>query len=304
MSELLIRRREVVADGGDSSALERDARRGRVLRLAPGAYVRADDWAALRPAEQHAVRVHAVVPRLSPGSVVSRESALAVHGFPLLGEWPQRVHVVSPQRSRDRVSVSLHQHAAALRDDEVCTVQGLRVVVPRRAAVDVARLHDLRGGVVVLDHGLATGAFGRSDLEMVLAEGGRVQGRRRAAASIAFADAGAESPGESLSRAVVHLAGLRPPELQKRFPAIGPLVGIVDFWWPCCGVIGEFDGEVKYRDAAMRGGRSAEQVVIDEKLREDALRSMPGVRAFVRWNWSDAFRTTPLLRKLAAAHVC
>ncbi|WP_209559288.1 hypothetical protein [Frigoribacterium sp. PvP032] len=244
------------------------------------------------------------MPRLDPEVVVSRESALAVSGFPLLGAWPTRVHVVTSRRPRDRVSAHLHQHAGELHDDEVSTVQGLRVAVPRRAAVDVARLLDLRGGVVVLDHGLATGAFSRPDLERVLAEGGRVQGSRRAAASIAFSQAGAESPGESLSRVVIHSAGLRPPELQKRFPAIGPLVGIVDFWWPCCGVIGEFDGEVKYRDAAMRGGRSPEQVVIDEKLREDALRAMPGVRAFVRWNWSDAFRGAPLLRKLAAAHVC
>lgn len=304
MSEVLIRRREVVADGGDSTALERDARRGQVLRLAPGAYVRSSDWAELRPAEQHAARVHAVVPRLGPEAVVSRESALAVRGFPLLGVWPTRVHVVARQRTRDRVSAGLHQHAAVLRDDEVGTVQGLRVVVPRRAAVDVVRTRDLRGGVVVLDHGLATGVFSRIDLEGVLADGGRVQGSRRAAASIAFAEASAESPGESLSRVVVHEAGLRAPELQKRFPATGLLVGVVDFWWPCCGVIGEFEGEVKYRDAAMRGGRSADQVVIDEKLREDALRAMPGVRAFVRWNWSDAFRTAPLLRKLAAAHVC
>jgi hypothetical protein len=304
MSEVLIRRRDVVADGGDSSALERDARRGRLLRLAPGVYVRSAVWAELRPAEQHAARVHAVVPRLGTEAVVARESALAVRGFPLLGAWPMRVHVVTSRRPRDRVTALLHQHAAPLRDDEVSTVQGLRVVVSSRAAVDVARLHDLRGGVVVLDHGMVTGAFSRADLDRVLADGGRVQGSRRAAASIAFAAAGAESPGESLSRVVIHSAGLRAPELQARFPLIGPLVGIVDFWWPCCGVIGEFDGEVKYRDAAMRGGRSAEQVVIDEKLREDALRAMPGVRAFVRWNWSDAFRGTPLLRKLAAAHVC
>jgi hypothetical protein len=124
MSGLLILRREVVADGGDSSTLERDARRGRLVRLTAGAYVRADEWAALTRAERHAARVHAVVPRLGPDTFVSHESALALQGFPLLGEWPTRVHVVSRGRPRTKVSSTVHRHAVALRDDETCVVQG------------------------------------------------------------------------------------------------------------------------------------------------------------------------------------
>lgn len=304
MSGLLILRQEVVADGGDSSTLERDARRGRLVRLTAGAYVRADEWAALTRAERHAARVHAVVPRLGPDTFVSHESALALQGFPLLGEWPTRVHVVSRGRPRTKVSSTVHRHAVALRDDETSVVQGLPVVLPGRAAVDVVRSRDLRGGAVVLDHGLAVGAFSREDLEGVLAEHGRAQGSRRAAASVAFADGRAESPGESISRAAMHSAGLTRPELQARLPAEGSLVGFVDFWWPCCGVIGEFDGEVKYGDAAMRAGRTAEQVVVDEKLREDALRALPGVRTVVRWGWAEALAVEPLLRKLARAGVC
>nr|BFF15511.1 hypothetical protein GCM10025699_68140 [Microbacterium flavescens] len=80
-------------------------------------------------------------------------------------------------------------------------------------------------------------------------------------------------------------------------------MGIVDFWWPEFGVVGEFDGEVKYRTADMLRGRTPEQVVIDEKRREDALRSMPGVRAVVRWNWADAMRAEPLLAALRRAGV-
>ncbi|ROS58316.1 hypothetical protein EDF38_3059 [Frigoribacterium sp. PhB160] len=304
VSAFIIRRSEVVADGGDSSALERDARAGCLRRLAAGAYVRSDDWGILDPEEQHAARVHAVVPRLGLETFVSHESALALQGFPLLGDWPTRVHVIARGRPRAKVSAGLHRHAVPLSDDEWRMVQGLPVVLPARAAVDVVRDRDLRGGAVVLDHGLASGAFVRADLDAVLADRCRVPGSRRAAASVAFADGRSGSPGESLSRAVIHAAGLRAPVLQARFPASGPLVGIVDFWWPCCGVIGEFDGESKYLDEALRGGRTAKQVVIDEKWREDALRAQPDVRGFVRWDWSDALRGEPLLQKLARAGVC
>jgi hypothetical protein len=301
--ELLIRRDSVIRAGGDSSAVERDARRGLLQRVAPGAYVPTAAWQALTAAQRHVIRVHAVVPRFGDEVVVSHESALALHGFPLLGDWPDRVHVIDPRRDRDKVGPWAHQHAAPLVADEVDVVDGLRVAVPRRAAVDAVRRRDLAGGAVILDHGLHIGAFSRAELEAVAARRPGVPGSRRAAGVITFADARADSPGESLSRAVIHLAGLSRPELQTRFPRVGPFVGIVDFWWPECGVIGEFDGEVKYRDAGLRRGRTAEQVVTDEKRREDALRSLPGVKAVVRWSWDDALRATPLVAALRRAGV-
>jgi hypothetical protein len=303
MSEILVRRSDIVSAGGDSSTLEREARRGLFVRVAPGAYVPTGTWRSLDAGQQHATRVHAVVPRLAPDVVVSHESALALHGFPLLAQWPERVHVLAPRRERDKVDVRVHQHAATFAADEVADVDGLRVVASRRAAVDAVRRRDLRGAAVVLDHGLRIGAFTRAELEAVIAARRGVRGSRRAAVAVAFADGRADSPGESLSRAVMHGAGLTRPLLQARFPEVGPLIGIVDFWWPDFGVIGEFDGEVKYRDASLRRGRSPEQVVIDEKRREDGLRASPGVRTVVRWSWADALRGDPLLLALARAGV-
>jgi len=273
------------------------------VRVAPGAYVPTETWRSLGPAERHATRVHAVVPRLAPDVVVSHESALALRGFPLLGPWPERVHVVAPRRERDKVDARVHQHAVSLETDEIEIVDGLRVAASRRAAVDAVRRRDLRGATVVLDHGLRTGAFTRPELEACVAARRGVQGSRRAAASVAFADGRAESPGESLSRAVIHSGGLTRPVLQQRIPEVGALAGLVDFWWPEFGVVGEFDGDVKYRDASVRRGRSPEQVVIDEKRREDALRATPGVRTVVRWTWADALRGEPLLQALARAGV-
>ncbi|WP_146244887.1 hypothetical protein [Curtobacterium sp. MCBD17_028] len=85
----------------------------------------------------------------------------------------------------------------------------------------------------------------------------------------------------------MHDLGAPTPLLQARFTDARGTIGIVDFWFPDQGVIVEFDGLVKYRSPTVRAGRTPEQVVIEEKRREDRLRSVPGVRAVVRFVWAD-----------------
>lgn len=299
----LIHRSDVVLDGGDATSLGRDVRRGTLVRLAAGVFVREALWSGACSRHRHVAQARAVVSRLGPSAVLSHGSALAVHGFPVLGDRPSRVHVLAPRRTRAKVGPLVHQHAAAASPLDVDVVAGLRVVPAARAAVDVARVGELRAGVVPLDHGLRVGAFDGAEVQAVLAAFPRVPGSRRAAAAVAFADGRAESPGESISRVAVHTAGLTAPVLQQRFPEQGPTIGVVDFWWPEFGVVGEFDGEVKYRDREMRRGRGPGQVVVDEKTREGALRALPEVRTVVRWTWSDAFRAEPLVRALVHAGV-
>lgn len=49
---------------------------------------------------------------------------------------------------------------------------------------------------------------------------------------------------------------------------------------------GEYDGEVKYRDVAMRHGRALEDVLRAEKEREDWIRGLTG-RRVIRWTTAD-----------------
>jgi hypothetical protein len=95
--------------------------------------------------------------------------------------------------------------------------------------------------------------------------------------------------------------GLSSPILQQPFPREGGGNWWVDFWWPEFGVIGEFDGRMKYLDAALRGGRTADEVVYDEKRREDELRRH--CRAFVRWGWDEARDPASLATILRVAGV-
>ena len=117
--------------------------------------------------------------------------------------------------------------------------------VLERTVLDIARRQSFTHAVVVLDHVLRFDLLRREVLASAVEALGRVRGCRQAAAAVAFADARAESPGESISRVTAHLLGVPAPELQHEFATPRGRFR-TDFWWPDAGVIGEFDGRLKY----------------------------------------------------------
>jgi hypothetical protein len=125
--------------------------------------------------------------------------------------------------------------------------------------------------------------------------------RERTATALAFADPLSESVGESYSRAVISMLGFEVPELQ--FRVIGPSgeVARTDYHWRGRKLVGEFDGLMKYTRARELSGKSAAQVVTEEKLREDRIRELGyGV---VRWVWDDVMHPEHLAAKLLRAGV-
>ena len=74
------------------------------------------------------------------------------------------------------------------------------------------------------------------------------------------------------------------PELQVEVRVGGVLLGRADFGWRDAGVLGEFDGKIKYGQL-LRPGQSAADVVMAEKAREEALRDAHWT--VVRWGWDD-----------------
>jgi len=79
----------------------------------------------------------------------------------------------------------------------------------------------------------------------------------------------------------------------------GVFVARTDFWWPGVNLVGEFDGRGKYMRSDLATGRSPAQVVVDEKIREDALRALG--HGVVRWVWEDAVSPQALRVKLTRA---
>lgn len=89
------------------------------------------------------------------------------------------------------------------------------------------------------------------------------------------------------------------PEQQKHFIGLAGQHYDVDFYWKEIDSIGESDGRIKYEDPRYLRGRTPEQALWDEKQREDELRAQ--VSGFIRWPWDEAWRGTPLARRLERA---
>ena len=99
----------------------------------------------------------------------------------------------------------------------------------------------------------------------------------------------------------MHVAGLPAPELQATvLDENSEFVARVDFLFSELGVIGEFDGRVKY-GKQLRGEASVEQVMFEEKRREDAVRALGWI--VVRWTWADLTHGRWIERILAAAPI-
>lgn len=127
------------------------------------------------------------------------------------------------------------------------------------------------------------------------------RGRARWDAAWNFADGGAESAGESWARVRIAELGFAAPILQRMFQLPNGRFCITDFFWEGPGVVGEFDGLMKYRTSRALSGRSAEEVVIAEKEREDGLRAL-GLTV-LRFTWADLQDPSRLRRLLSMADV-
>lgn len=175
----------------------------------------------------------------------------------------------------------------------LAVVGGLTVTSRAQTVLDMAAYLPFERAVPAMDHVL--GADPARGLPPLSKDGLRelVPGlptqtkRTRVLRIIDFADPRSESPGESYSRAVLHRHGFPVPDLQHEFlSAAGRPLGRSDFFWPDHRLVGEFDGAVKYGTAFNGSSEQAQQALLREKRREDAIRAT-GV-GFVRWSWNDA----------------
>jgi hypothetical protein len=178
---------------------------------------------------------------------------------------------------------------------------GLVVTTPARTALDVAAGVPLPIGLMAADAAARLAFF---DLAGSRDRRHYDNGRLRAAAVVplteavahirmpgaaarlldlvALVDVRRESPLESFSGGHMHLAGLPAPQVQARVRTAAGTYP-VDFRWEKYAVIGEADGEGKYRDSGE---------FVREKEREGHLRDAGN--DVVRWTGREAFRTPHL----------
>ncbi|SDS19220.1 Transcriptional regulator, AbiEi antitoxin, Type IV TA system [Friedmanniella luteola] len=286
---------DLLAEGYSHNELAQSARRGELVRLRRGSYLDPDEVsedAALR----HRQLVGATLP-LPGAGVVSHLSAAVVHGLPVWGDPLRLVHVTRTSGTGRREG-HLHLHVTPLGPADVVQVDDLAVTALARTVVDLARSLPLQQSVAAGDAALRKGLTS-GELATALDEAQGRPGVFAARRAVRLMDARSESAGESASRVVLHQCGLPPTDLQHQvFDDRGRLVGRSDFAWPEHRTLGEFDGRVKY-GRLLRPGQTPEDVVWEEKRREDALRDRGW--QVVRWIWADLLRPDLLVERLGRA---
>lgn len=273
---------ELVESGTTRADLRAQVRAGSLTSLRHG--VVADDRYDGPDAREHRYRDLVIATCKRGGDpLASHLSAAALHRLPIVGGDLSVVHTTAARRSGGQRRGGVHRHPAH-RDDFAVTIDGVRVTSLLRTLTDVARTEEWRTSVPVLDAALHQQLVTTELLLDELAPPRRLHGLARARRAVRLADGRSESPGESLTRLDLHLAGMTDLEPQIDLAdGDGRWLARVDLWIRRAAVAVEFDGALKYGGAPrMPDARAA---LIGEKQREDALRRA-GV-TIVRIVWSD-----------------
>ncbi|MCH1882055.1 hypothetical protein [Agrococcus sp. ARC_14] len=275
------------------SVPERDDGLARIRR---GFYVDSRGLESATPESRYCARIAAVA-AARDHPTFALESALALHGVPF-GEDPALVFTAGDTRTAGKKAGVSHSRGE-LDPGDVTHVGGLLVCSLPYALADVARRRDPLVAVAAIDNALRSGAVQREALLEALDRQGR-RGRAAATWAIGFADAAAESVGESYSRVRIHQLGFAPPQLQPWVTGRSGKRYRPDMRWEFAErrpLLGEFDGMVKYGELADREGRKGAQALAVEKAREDDLRFAADM---LRWVWADVMQPARLERLLLA----
>jgi hypothetical protein len=237
--------------------------------------------------ETHRYLIRATIPQLREDAVVSHASAAVLHGLPVWSRAIDRVHVTRNRSGGGKRRSLVQAHASPLGEEDVVTIDGLHVTSLSRTVIDLCRTVPFEQAVAAGDRAMRLGLPATAlDEGLALLEGW--PGIRQARRAIAFLDARSESAGESVSRVRIYEAGLpRPVPQREIYGPDGRRVGRVDFCWEEQQTVGEFDGKIKY-GRLLKPGQAIEEVLFEEKRREDALRDLGW--QIVRWLWADLYR--------------
>lgn len=294
---VIISAQELLARGYSRRAREHAERTGQLYRVRHGVYALASELPT-GPDQAEAMlemRSRAAAGSISPGTALSHTSALVLHGLPVHDLDTRRVTTTRHRPgSGSRRSESSICHNLDLAD-AVTEVDGIPVTTPARTIVDVARSSPFTGAVCAADEALRRELCSPAELADELdAAAGRV-GIARARAVVAFADAGAQSVLESVSRIVISRAGLPMPQLQREFILPDGTSVYVDMYWEEWGLVGEADGTGKY--GIDDGEESVRRKLRDEKKRQNDIESLGNIVR--RWQWEDyqRGRIVPVIRE-------
>ncbi|MGH1562119.1 type IV toxin-antitoxin system AbiEi family antitoxin domain-containing protein [Mumia sp. DW29H23] len=242
-----------------------------LIHLRRSGYAFADTYLTLSHEQRFLVRARLEVD-LNPGRVaLSHRSAALEHGLPLV-DYDLRLADIARLDGQSGRKTSTARHHETVEARELVEVDGRPVSALPWAVWEVGTCGGPASALVVVDAALHSGKTDLDELTRVGEHFAHVKGSPAVRTALALADPKAESPGESLTRWLCHLFTLPMPESQVDvLDANGRLIGRVDFAWEEFRHVVEFDGKIKY-GRGFDPRKSPEQIVMDERAREAAIR--------------------------------
>lgn len=294
-------------DAGLSASLLTARDKGAVAAVRRGVYLESDRLESASGVELHRVRAHAVAQQR--GNVVfAGITAAILSGLPVVGRVPEEIVVLAHGTSGRRRNGVVE--LVRPRGDVQANSDGIVTTGLVDTLLEVARSHPGLMALTMLDAALHAPRLGvrepRCTIDQLRERAVGLHpfpGCPRVMALLGRATHLAETPLETLSRVRFDEIGFPAPQLQL---AVGrqrdEARAYLDFAWPEHGVWGEADGVGKYLGGARAHGdpRTAADVVVDEKRREDDVRAATGWTC-ARWGWQEAWQTAPLRRVLLQA---
>ena len=272
----------------EASRMLRASKRGELVCPVRRIYALCEHWDKLRPVKRELFTIRTLA-AMHPSWVFSYTSAAVVHGLEVGYGQLGTIHVDCGMRSHTRSSGKIRRHAIV--NSEFEQVDGINVTSLVRTTFDCMRTSRFPRALAIADSALRISG---KDASYFIDAFGRLHGghtnQSRPAEIMVFANGQAENGGESVVRASIIKLGYEVPELQVGVPnPFDPEHPYrVDFYWDLENgpVAGELDGHDKYMDPVMTNGRSLQEVLTDERLRESRI-SGSNVKV-MRFSYNDA----------------
>lgn len=272
----------------------------------PGLFARKTRWDKLNRAQRHCEIIRALA-IIHPDWTFCSFSAACLLGLEVSWRHLNVVHVCSATKPSARPGAHIQRHQTEPAD----TVRraGISLTPPIQTVTDCLLQTGFADGMPIADSAISKLGLTRERLmEAVEKRAGARNGRavRTALTTLQYADARAESGGESVARAVMIETGFAPDWLQYELtdPFDSTESMRTDFAWERQArelTLGELDGLVKYTDQTILAGQTAAEALVAERQREAHL-SLYG-HPLIRFTMSEVRSAGMLAKKLQTAGV-
>lgn len=277
-----------------------------IISPMPGLFARKTRWKELNRAQRHVEIVRALAMQ-HPDWTFCSFSAACLLGLEVSWRHLNVAHVCSATKPSARPGARIQRHQ--IEPAGAVDQNGPSITPPIQTVTDCLLQTGFADGMPIADSALSKLGLTRGQLmEAVEKRAGARNGRavRTALTTLRYADARAESGGESVARAVMIETGFAPDRLQYELtdPFDSTESMRTDFAWERQArelTLGELDGLVKYTDQAILAGQTAAEVLVAERQREAHL-SLYG-HPLIRFTMSEVRSAGMLAKKLQTAGI-